>query len=72
MPLETQIERNGQLLPLRWGWWHVHCMVEAAKAEGVDLHSTGTHTLSQEHTFTDPADGEVLKLQPGDTLRMFR
>lgn len=33
MPLHTQIEREGELLPLRWGWWHVSRMQEVAILE---------------------------------------
>ena len=30
------------------------------------------HTVQQEHTFTDPSDGEVLTLSPGDVLEAWR
>ena len=33
MPLNTQILRNGEVLPLRWGGFHVAAMVMAAAAD---------------------------------------
>lgn len=71
MPLHTQIVRDGQPLALRWGWWHVNCMDTAAEAEGGNL-SRENVTLTREHTFTDPEDGEVLAPLPGDVLTWFR
>lgn len=72
MPLLTEITRDGEKLKLRWGWWHVNCMSDAAEAEGVRLADVGEYVLTQEHTFTDESDGEVLVLKPGDKLSMWR
>ena len=30
MPLNTEIHRNGIPVPLRWGWWHLDMIAEAA------------------------------------------
>lgn len=72
MPLNTQIIRDRQPLKLRWGWWHVGCMMEAAEAEGANLLSEGAVTLESAHRFVDPSDGEILSLQPGDVLTAYR
>lgn len=49
----------------------MNCMDTAAEAEGGNL-SRENVTLTREHTFTDPEDGEVLTLLPGDVLTWFR
>jgi hypothetical protein len=84
MPLHTQIERDGQPLELRWGWWHVQCMQEAAildvsKDWGIEapweqtpLYLKGVQMLHNGVTFEDPSDGEILELKPGDVLHMSR
>ena len=72
MPLVTEIRRDGNRLSLNWGWWHLNCMVSAAKAEGHDLFAEGKVTLTETHSFTDPEDGEVLVLMPGDELGAWR
>lgn len=80
MPLNTQIkDETGKPLTLNWGWWHVTCMMEAAKAEaGVDdfqkteLWDKGEITLKNRHGYEDPSDGERLELKPGYTLSMWR
>lgn len=76
MPLNTQIVRDDKPLVLRWGWWHVSCMFDAAESEGAKqlhrLKSEGSCTLTKAHEFVDETDGEILSLQPGDVLRMSR
>ena len=72
MPLYGQIERDGQLIPLRWGWWHIEVMSDAAEKCGHDLWEEGEVTLTDDLTYTDDSDGEVLPLKRGDVLRLFR
>lgn len=33
MPANTQIVRNGEAISLRWGWWHIEKLYEAAGNE---------------------------------------
>ena len=70
--MNTQFRRAGADEParLRWGWWHVDCFSRAVEAEGGTW--TGAfdpgYVFTQAHCFTDPADGEVLEIRPGDTF----
>lgn len=48
--------------------WRDHSHRELPKTE---LHSTGKQTLQHHWNWRDPADGEVLRLQPGDVLEMW-
>lgn len=68
----TQTTRGDAPLSLRWGWWHNDCFLAAYQAEQPegewrDLFDPG-YTYTEAHSFTDPADGEVLNIQPGDTF----
>lgn len=86
MPLNTQIARDGRELQLRWGWWHVSVMMDVATREehGVRLdtdpalfHTTplatrGRQVLTKSYKYRDESDGEILCLEPGDELRMWR
>lgn len=60
MPLNTQIERKGEALPVRWGEFHVACMVLAAAWDSGE----GPFTDN-----TDPRDrDEKPKFANGDEL----
>lgn len=72
MSLRTQIIDGDVHRSLRWGWWHVICLTNAAEAEGVDLWDAAEYVLTQDHSFTDPDDGEVLDLPAGTTIRLWR
>ena len=66
----TQTARGAQPRSLHWGWWHNECFLAAYTAEvptgkWEDLFSPG-YTFTEPHTFTDPADGEILDILPGD------
>ena len=86
MPLATAIFDAGTLnrRSLRWGWWHVECMTEAARAhypEVKDLplllvwsYPALQSGLDIEYPmgFKDPYDGEVLTFNKGDRLEVWR
>lgn len=69
---------------VRWGWWHIECMTEAARAhypEVADLpllqvwsYPALQNGLDIEFPmgFKDPADGEVLIFDKGDRLEVWR
>ena len=83
MPLRTAIIDKGtdqpRKMPNGWGWWHVERMAEVIREEA-GLPEADTMTVlnrtpwevQAEHTFTDPSDGEVLVLNPGDYLHAWR
>jgi hypothetical protein len=65
--MRTEFRKGGTAAPLRWGWWHIGCFTAAAAQEGVTLHGHhGPYTFTEAHRFTDPDDGEVLIIAPGD------
>lgn len=84
MALRTAITDKGadqpRSMPHGWGWWHVERMAEVIRSEAGLLPEADTMTVlnrtpwvvQSEHTFTDPTDGEVLTLAPGDTLHAWR
>lgn len=68
----TQTTRGDAPRSLRWGRWHLDCFEDAYLAEHPagdwkDLFSPG-YTYTQFHEYTDPADGEILSIYPGDTF----
>lgn len=69
--MNTQFIRNKVAQPLHWGWWHVDCFAAAADAEGKTIRD-GLITFDEAHTFTDPSDGEVLNILPGDQFYTWR
>ena len=85
MALRTMITDAGSTEPRKmphgWGWWHVERMAEVIRVEGdipadMPLLDALTvccpWTVKEPHTFTDPTDGEVLHLSPGDVLDAWR
>lgn len=69
----TQTQRGDQARALRWGWWHIECfklayLDEVPHGSFDDLFSPG-YTYKTAHTFTDPADGEILDILPGDRFQ---
>jgi len=76
MGLQTQFVHGGELVPLRWGWWHVQCFAKAYQFEqGEDatpLADLYEYTFINDHEFTDPGDGEVLTIVVGDVFRWWR
>lgn len=56
MPLNTQVLRNDKPLPLRWGSWHLSCMLTAAlyeqSPEWIDSILMGDLTCEAERKFT--------------------
>ena len=75
MPIWTELERNGNPVPLRWGMWHVIKLYEAMYEEiGEEVNEDdytflmfpnqpGFHVFSQDHTFVDESDGEVFEIK---------
>jgi len=86
MALCTQVTDAGTDQPrrVRWGWWHVECMTDAARAHipgAADLpllelwsHPSLGNGLIIEYPvgFKDPVDGEVFILNQGDRLDVWR
>lgn len=86
MPIAAAIYDEGTTTPrpLRWGWWHLDCMTEAARAHFPVTQNMSMLTVwSQPETangfdieypmgFKDPTDGEVLTLNKGDRLEVWR
>lgn len=88
MPIGTTLQRNGELVPLRWGSWHLDCLFTLACHEvlGIPIDDVATgcdpdhqvryfpdeYTYSTSAVFVDPADGEVFGILPGDTFRCER
>lgn len=84
MPLCTAIINEGTTIArkVRWSWWHVECMTEVARREGDMSADTpilevwsingGHHTVESGVCFKDPYDGEVLTLNSGDLLEVWR
>jgi hypothetical protein len=70
--------------PIKWGWWHVVCMTEAARAHVPEVRDMAVlevwsypalqSGLDIEYpmAFKDPYDGEVLTLNKGDRLEVWR
>ena len=73
MPLETSITKgNGHQLPLRWGWWHVSMMCEAAGVKSVfDFPSQG-FIMPHDFSVCDTFDHEELVIKQGWKLEMWR
>jgi hypothetical protein len=78
----TQVRKgNGHELALRWGWWHVAMMCEAAGVEavfewpgtneGADP-ATGTFTMPHDFSVCDVSDREELTFRKGWVLNMWR
>jgi len=77
MPVATSFQRAGSdhLEVLHWGWWHLDCFSSAyhkEQPEGPKLSSLYEYTFTQEHSYTDESDGEVLDIHVGDIFRWWR
>lgn len=86
MPLCARVYDSGSTEPrsIRWGWWHVVCMTEAARAHFPVTQNMALLTVwSQPETcngltveypmaFRDESDGEVFTLSRGDKLLVWR
>lgn len=69
---------------LRWGWWHIMCMTDAARAHVPEVKDDAILTVWSHKdlqngmtvefpmAFKDPSDGEVLTLNKGDRLKVWR
>ncbi len=77
MPVTTYLLRDGEPVTLRWGWWHIDCLWRAMCDEVgeealayprtyMGFPNSEPFTFAAEHTFTDPSDGEVFVILPGD------
>ncbi len=78
MPMRTQLIRDGEPVSLRWGLWHVQSIGAAIAIEkgvedpfadhckGAWDHSREDHTFARQWICEDPADGEVMVIEPGD------
>jgi len=69
MPLNTQIKRDGKVLPLNWGGFHVAAMVIAVSAD------SGTGPYQDMKSFVDEAKGLMEKqgtigISPGSVFRL--
>jgi hypothetical protein len=70
--------------PMRWGWWHIEVMTDAARAHYPEVRDlpileVWSYPALQSGLdiefpmgFKDPADGEVLILNKGDRLEVWR
>jgi hypothetical protein len=86
MPLCTAIydadTTTRRKLPNGWGWWHVEVLTWLARVEqgwpkDVGLLQVwslnhGSLEVTAAVGFKDPADGEVLILNPGDRVEFWR
>ena len=86
MPLRTAISDADTTEPrsVRWGWWHIVCMTEAARAhepavKDMPILEVWSYPSLQNGldiefpmAFKDPSDGEVLTLNKGDRLEVWR
>jgi hypothetical protein len=87
MPVNTMLTRNGEMVPLRWGRWHLNCLADAMVDEcpNVNLYmgfpndkdpngdgDYGEFTFLQTHHYEDPSDGEVFIIHPGDRYKAWR
>lgn len=76
MPVQTQILRNDELQPLRWGWWHIQSLADMMRDEGVIWDGVfppeSTYTFKEDHTVIDPDDGEVFLVKAGDVYTATR
>lgn len=70
MALMAQIVDEGKPRELRWGFWHMACILGVIEKEEGDMNTV--HTVKEFHTFTDPSDGEVLEFHPGTVLHVWR
>ncbi len=72
MPLMTQItKRNGHKLEVRWGWWHVMMMCEAAGVSSV-FDFPAPFTMPHDFSVCDVRDHEEFTLKEGWVLDMWR
>lgn len=72
MPLMTQVRKgNGHELKLRWGWWHVMMMCEAAGVESV-FDFPAPYTMPHDWSVCDASDREELTFKKGWVLDMWR
>jgi hypothetical protein len=74
MALYARIKRDGEPLkmPFGWGLFHLNAIYEVNDNEDGNISSSGSHVVQNRWTFEDPSDGEVLVLEPGDVLEMWR
>ena len=79
----TEIHRNGQAVPLRWGWWHLDMIAEAARIPmdppkndqwGHPLFRLPEDGFVFEEAFAicDPTDKEEFFIYPGDVFHVWR
>lgn len=76
MPIITSLrDENNEPIALCWGRWPLDVIWEAIDEE-LDTIAVPSevcpYVFTKEHTFTDPADGEVLVLKPGYTYDQHR
>lgn len=86
MPLCAQIVDADTITPrkIAWGWWHIECLTQAAQAheegtQGMAILDTWSYPSLQAGLdiefsmgFKDPFDGEVLILNKGDRIELWR
>lgn len=79
MPLVTEFIHRGAPQWLPWGWWHVQRFIDAYNEEVGEevrkitpLGQLTEYTFADRHEYTDPTDGEVLIIVPGDKFRWWR
>lgn len=86
MPLCAAIYDADTITPrkVRWGFWHLQCMTDAARAHFpevatlplLDLWSYPAlqvgFDIEYPMAFRDPSDGEVLTFNAGDRLEVWR
>lgn len=78
--IKTQFKKDNELVPLRWGWWHIAVFGEAiAKEKGVTVddlpmndYYPSNYVFKMEHIYEDESDGEILVINPGDEYNCWR
>lgn len=66
MPIKVQHERDGELIPYRWSWWHLGVFRE--------IHETSEEgRILEAVIYEDPNDpNHHIYVKPGDIVRIFR
>lgn len=86
MPMETRLERSGHDVKLKWGYFHLESLSASMKDEGLPTKrpedgsnyiycgfpNDCRYTFKDYHEFTDPVDGEVFQIFPGDIYHASR
>lgn len=76
MPVQTRLTNpEGEVIPIRWGWWHVQVLGEAMQEEDPTeklFPKEGVYTFTREWIFVDEEDGEVFPIHIGTKYEAWR